>query len=161
MAVTIFKRNTHGNDLIWYNPNNKPEQKNYVTSSQYLIDLGIWESELIQIPYKSSQDEKLIYDYCAKTLGYYKITYQNIFAYETALKRGIEVDFVKVIKEFNGANYSRLIAKFEPIIYPRLIPEYFDDVFKKYREYTNNEDAYCFKEWLKENYEYLIPRQKK
>lgn len=160
MAVTILKKNIHGDNLIWYNPNDRPQQKNYETSSQYLIDLGTWESELKQIPFANSQDVQFIYNYVAKTSGYGKITYQNIHAYESALKKGIEVYCVRVYRESKGLNYNRLVAHFEPEVYTRVYPESFDDVFKKYRQHTNNEDAYSFKEWLKENYEYALPKKK-
>lgn len=159
MAVTILKTDIHGDNLIWYNPNDRPQQKNYETSSQYLIDLGTWESELKQIPFSSSQDAQFIYDYGAKILGYYPLNYQIISAYKLELKKGLEVDCVRIDRDFKGENYNRIVAHYEPKIYTRVYPESFDDIFKKYREYTNNEDAYSFKEWLKENYEYALPKK--
>jgi|JI10StandDraft_1071094.scaffolds.fasta_scaffold30523_3 hypothetical protein len=159
MAATILKRNRYGYNEIWYNRNDKPKETDYITSSQYLIDLGKWERERVHISFNSVNDENLIIDHVIKQLGYYPLNYQVSNAVNKILLDGIEIDCVKVDKDLKSNTYNRLVAYYNYKINKEIKPERFDDIFKKYRQHTNNEDAYSFKEWLKENYEYVLPKK--
>lgn len=161
MAATILKRNRYGYNEIWYNKNDKPKETDYITSSQYLSDLWKWERERVHVSFNSINDENLIIDHVIKQLGYYPLNYQVSNAVDKILINGIEIDCVRIDKCLNTPQtYNKLAAYFSPKEVKIQHPEDFDTIFKKYRQHTNNEDAYLFKEWLEENYQYALPKSK-